>query len=57
VPLLRLYHGNLPLHLEYRGPKGILARVRAGTDLNVRFDPDLSDKVLKEAGCALSWTY
>jgi len=57
VPLLRLYHGNLPLHLEYRGPQGILARVRAGGDLNVRFDPDLSEKVAKEAGCALSWTY
>ncbi|NTV73699.1 MAG: hypothetical protein HGA66_05780, partial [Holophaga sp.] len=57
VPLLRLYHGNLPLHLEYRGPQGILARVRASGDLNVRFDPDLSEKVAKEAGCALSWTY
>jgi len=57
VPLLRLYHGNLPLHLEYRGPKGLTARVRAGSELNVRFDPDLSEKVAKEAGCALSWTY
>ncbi|BDU71661.1 DNA polymerase III subunit alpha [Mesoterricola silvestris] len=57
VPLLRLYHGNLPLHLEYRGPQGILARVRASGELNVRFDPDLSEKVAKEAGCALSWTY
>ncbi len=57
VPLLRNYRGNLPLQLEYHGPRGILARVRAGSDLNVRFDPDLSDKVAKEAGCSLSWTY
>jgi DNA polymerase-3 subunit alpha len=57
IPLLRLYHGNLPLHLEYRGPKGLTARVRASSEFNVRFDPDLSEKVAKEAGCALSWTY
>jgi len=25
--------------------------------LSLRFDPDLSDRVAKEAGCALSWTY
>ena len=37
--------------------RGTVARVRAGTELNVRFDPDLSDKVAKEAGCALNWTY
>ncbi|BDU75802.1 DNA polymerase III subunit alpha [Mesoterricola sediminis] len=57
VPLLRMYPGSLPLHLEYRGPQGTVARVRAGSDLRVRFDPDLSEKVAKEAGCALSWTY
>jgi DNA polymerase-3 subunit alpha len=57
VPLLRLYHGNLPLHLEYHGPRGSIARVRAGSDLGLRFDPDLADKVAKEAGCSLSWNY
>jgi len=57
VPLLRMYPGHLPLHLEYRGAQGTVARVRAGTELRVRFDPDLGEKVAKEAGCALSWTY
>jgi DNA polymerase III subunit alpha len=58
LPLLRSHPGNLPLHLEYRGPKGVVARIRASADLNIGFDPDLSDKVAKEAaGCALSWTY
>jgi len=31
--------------------------VKAGPELSLRFDPDLSDRVAKEAGCALSWTY
>ena len=57
VPLLRLYRGNLPLQLEYQHSTGLQARVRAGADLSVRFDPDLADKVALEAGCALSWTY
>jgi hypothetical protein len=35
----------------------VVARVKASPELNVRFDPDLSEKVAKETGCALSWTY
>jgi len=57
LPILRLYHGRLPLNLEYRTQDGTVARVQAGPDLGLRFDPDLSDRVAKEAGCALSWTY
>jgi DNA polymerase-3 subunit alpha len=57
VPLLRLYHGNLPLQLEYHGPRNTVARIRAGSGLSLRFDPDLADKVAKEAGCSLSWNF
>jgi DNA polymerase-3 subunit alpha len=57
LPLLRLYHGHLPLQIEYHGQDGTVARVKAGSELNLRFDPDLSDRVAKEAGCGLSWTY
>jgi DNA polymerase-3 subunit alpha len=57
LPLLRLYHGHLPLHLEFQGKDGTVARVKASSELNVRFDPDLSDRLAKETGCGLSWTY
>jgi len=57
LPLLRLYHGHLPLQLEFHSQEGTVARVKAPPELNVRFDPDLSDRVMKEAGCGLSWTY
>ncbi len=57
LPLLRLYHGSLPLQIEFQGQDGTVARVKAGPELNLRFDPDLSDRVVKEAGCGLSWTY
>ena len=57
LPILRLYHGHLPLQLEYYAEDGTVARVKAGSQLNLRFDPDLSDRVAKEAGCGLSWTY
>ena len=57
LPLLRMYHGSLPLQLEFQGQDGTVARVRAGSELNIRFDPDLSERMAKEAGCGLSWTY
>ncbi len=57
LPLLRLYHGHLPLQIEFQGRDGTVARVKAGPELNLRFDPDLSDRMAKEAGCGLSWTY
>ena len=56
-PLLRLYHGPLPLQIEFQGQDGTVARVKAGPELNLRFDPDLSERLAKEAGCGLSWTY
>jgi DNA polymerase-3 subunit alpha len=57
LPLLRLYKGSLPLLLEYQGRDGYLARVKASADLSIRFDPDLSERVAREAGCGLRWTY
>ena len=57
MPILRLYHGHLPLQIEYHGQDGTIARVKAGSELSIRFDPDLSDRVAKEAGCGLTWTY
>jgi DNA polymerase-3 subunit alpha len=57
LPLLRLYKGSLPLQIEFQGQDGTVARVKAGSELSLRFDPDLSDRVVKEAGCGLSWTY
>lgn len=46
-----------PLQLEYQSQDGTVARAKAGSDLNPRFDPDLAERVFKEAGCGLSWTY
>jgi len=57
LPVLRLHHGNLPLSFEYRSRDGIVARVKAGSELGLRFDPDLADRVAKESGCLLTWTY
>jgi DNA polymerase-3 subunit alpha len=57
LPLLRLYPGPLPLQIEFRSPDGLVARVKAGADLGLRFDPELSERVAKEAGCGLRWTY
>ena len=42
---------------EYRSKTGILARVRAGREIGIRFDPDLAEKVAKDANCGLTWTY
>lgn len=57
LPLLRLHHGTLPLFLEYRSKDGIIAKVKAGAELALRYDPDLGEKLAKETGCALTWTY
>jgi DNA polymerase-3 subunit alpha len=57
LPLLRLHHGNLPLFLEYRSKDGVIAKVKAGAEWGLRYDPDLGDKLAKEAGCGLTWTY
>ena len=57
LPVLRMYHGSLPLQIEFQGQDGIVARVKAGPELSLRFDPDLAERLVKEAGCGLSWTY
>jgi DNA polymerase-3 subunit alpha len=57
LPILRMYHGHLPLQLEYHGLDGTIARVKAGPELAIRFDPDLSDRVFKEANCGLTWSF
>jgi DNA polymerase-3 subunit alpha len=57
LPMLRLHHGSLPLSFEYRSRDGIVARVKAPAELDLRFDPDLADRIARDAGCALTWTY
>jgi DNA polymerase-3 subunit alpha len=57
LPLLRLYPGPLPLQFEFQSQDGLVARVKAGPDLGIRFDPDLAERVAAEAGCGLRWTY
>ncbi|WP_005034036.1 DNA polymerase III subunit alpha [Holophaga foetida] len=57
LPILRLHEGRLPVTFEYRSKTGILARVRAGREIGIRFDPDLAEKVAKDANCGLTWTY
>jgi len=55
--LLAERRGELPVTFEYRSKEGLVARVRAGHDLRLRHDPDLAEKLAKETGCALTWTY
>ena len=55
--ILRDHRGDLPVTFEYRSKEGLLARVRAGRDVRLKHDPDLAEKLAKEAGCTLSWTY
>jgi DNA polymerase III subunit alpha len=55
--ILADHRGDLPLIFEYRSKEGLVARVRAGQDLRLRHDPDLAEKLAKETGCALTWTY
>ena len=55
--LLAHHKGDLPVTFEYRSKEGLVARVRAGRDLRLKHDPELAEKLAKEAGCTLSWTY
>jgi len=57
LPLLKAYAGPLPVTFEYRSKEGITARVKPGPEWRLRFDPDLADKLAKDAGCGLSWNY
>jgi DNA polymerase-3 subunit alpha len=55
--ILAEHRGDLPVTFEYRSREGLLARVRAGHELRLKHDPDLAEKLARETGCALSWTY
>ena len=55
--MLKQYQGDLPVQFEYRSVEGLSARVKAGNEIRLRFDADLAEKVAKETGCGLSWTY
>jgi DNA polymerase-3 subunit alpha len=55
--LLAEYRGDLPVTFEYRSKEGLVARVRASRELSLKHDPDLAEKLAKETGCGLTWTY
>jgi DNA polymerase-3 subunit alpha len=55
--ILADHRGDLPLTFEYRSKEGLVARVRAGRDLRLKHDPELAEKLAKEMGCTLTWTY
>jgi DNA polymerase-3 subunit alpha len=55
--LLKDHKGELPVTFEYRSKEGLVARVKAGSELRLRHNPDLAEKLAKETGCSLSWTY
>jgi DNA polymerase-3 subunit alpha len=55
--LLAEHKGELPVTFEYRSKDGLVARVRAGRDLRLKHDPGLAERLAKETGCSLSWTY
>jgi DNA polymerase-3 subunit alpha len=55
--LLATCPGDLPVTFEYRSKEGLVARVKAGRDWRLKHDPDLAEKLAKETGCSLTWTY
>ena len=55
--LLAEHRGPLPLTFEYQSKEGLVVRVRAGSDLRLKHDPELAEKLARELGCTLSWTY
>jgi DNA polymerase-3 subunit alpha len=55
--MLAEHRGNIPVTFEYRSKEGLVARVRAGRDLSLKHDPELAEKLAKETGCALTWTF
>ena len=57
LPILQQYRGHVPVRLEFQAQDGTVATVKVGSELNVRFDPDLPTVMAKEANCKLSWIY
>lgn len=55
--ILKDHRGDLPVTFEYRSKEGMVARVRAGRDLRLKHDPDLAERLAKDTGCTLTWTY
>ena len=55
--ILADHRGELPVTFEYRSKEGLVARVKAGHELRLKHDPDLAEKLARETGCSLSWTY
>lgn len=55
--VLRNYKGSLDTQFEFESENGVVATVKASNDLSIRFDPNLSEIVIKETGCKLSWLY
>ncbi len=49
--------GNLPVTFDYRSREGLHAKVKAGHEIRIKHDPNLAERLAKECGCALSWTY
>jgi len=57
APILAEHRGDLPVTFEYQSKEGLTARVKAGVDLRLKHDPNLAEKLARETGCTLSWTY
>ena len=55
--ILADHRGDLPVTFEYRSKEGLTARVKAGSDLRLKHDPNLAEQLARETGCTLNWTY
>ena len=56
-PILAGHPGRLPVTFEYRSRDGLVARVKAASDLCLAHHPDLAERLARETGCALTWTF
>ncbi|MEI6593452.1 MAG: DNA polymerase III subunit alpha [Holophagaceae bacterium] len=56
-PILADHLGDLPVTFEYRSKEGLVARVKAGKDLCLRHDPGLAERLARDTGCGLTWTF
>ncbi|HJW34234.1 MAG TPA: hypothetical protein VJ505_12885 [Holophagaceae bacterium] len=49
--------GDLPITFDDRSREGLHAKVKAGHEFRIKHDPNLAERLAKECGCALRWTY
>jgi DNA polymerase-3 subunit alpha len=56
VPTLAKRRGRLPVTFEFKRSDGLVARVKGGVDVAVRYDPELGPMLEGTAGCGLNWT-